>query len=55
MKKETSNRSRHIPDIRDVRYVLPATAGHPVPVLEDIPGGAETNPQATRHDHTATA
>lgn len=40
-------------DIRDMRYILSATAGHPYPLLEDIPGGEKTDPEAARHDDPA--
>ena len=37
-----------------MRDVLRAAAGHLISLLEDIPGGPETNSQAAWDDHTAT-
>lgn len=55
MEEKRSNWFERVLDIRDVRYFLPATAGDPIPVLEDIPSGAKTDPQATGYDYTAAA
>lgn len=43
-------------DIRNVRDVLPPTLGHPIFVLEDIPGGQKKDPsKQARHDDSTTA